>query len=307
MNQRERKTYSAEFIRINRKYEAKYFPLVRKAIKAKISSLIAALNEGGYAAGIQLLSTSIGNAEISKVVKRLYLEVGLRHARKTYRHLRAMEQQERKSRYGRMEQKGFGYNAEWVAFILNYLEATLLEQITFEVDRTTRDRLLKVLQDGVAEGLSIDLMVKKLEDLPLTRVQAARIVRTETNRAANVGTIAAVDTSEYLMQKEWISARDVRTRGVNPKDHADHIYLNGKVVDFEEKFKDSRSGSLLSFPGDPEGKAEDVINCRCCVAPRAKRDENGRLMKKPAVYAPVLGMLRPPIAASPNIGLRVTN
>jgi hypothetical protein len=310
MNNQERRTYSSEFERINRKFEAKWFPKVEKTLKGKVSSLINIVKARGVQAGMDALAVDLINKDLHDTVKDLYLEVGLRHARKTYRHIK--QDVGRKSYASQVETKGFGFNADWAAFILNYLQEFLTSKITFDVNATTREKLLEVLQQGVADGLSIEEMVNQLEDLPFIPFQTARIVRTEINRAANVGTMAAVDTSEYEMNKEWISAHDRRTRG-NPmtgqNDHADHWNMNGLVVGYEEKFTDTRSKTQLSFPGDPEAGAADTVNCRCSVAPIAKRDQNGRLIPKaqPAVYTPVLGIYKPPIAAGPYVGLRVGN
>jgi hypothetical protein len=304
MNQKERDKYSQEFIRINRQYEKKYFPKIRKAIKAKVSSLTSDIKNKGIEAAQASLSTDIVNVELSNVVKKLYLEVGLRHSRKTYRYIKA-EALTMKNRSVPLETKGFGFNEQWIAFILNYLQEFLLQKITYTVNETTRRVLTETLQQGIADGIGIDEMVARLEALPLTNTQAARITRTEINRAANVGTMAAVDTSEWEMQKEWISATDYRVRGRNPKDHADHWQLNGQVVDFEEKFRDRKSGDLLMFPGDPKASAATTVNCRCSAAPIAKRDANGNLVPKAQAYAPVLGMLRPPIAASPAFTFQV--
>jgi uncharacterized protein with gpF-like domain len=200
-----------------------------------------------------------------------------------------------------METKGFGFNEQWIAFILQYLQQFLIDKITFKVSNTTRDKLLDVLQQGIADGLGIEDMVNLLEDLPFTRTQAARITRTEINRAANVGTMAGVSTSEYEMNKEWIAAHDHRTRGVNPKDHADHYNLDGQVVDIDGKFRDPINGHELSFPGDPEAAAEDVVNCRCSSAPIAKKDVNGFLVPKPqpAQVIPFSVIREIPIAAQP--------
>src|SRR5690606_15512334 len=121
--------------------------------------------------------------------------------------------------------KGFGFNYAWTQFIINYLEKFLLEKITYEVARSTRDALLKILAASTAAGWSIDQTIDRLQDWPFERYQAARIVRTEVNRAANVGNKAQAETSEYQQVKEWMSATDNRVRG-NPvngkKDHADH-------------------------------------------------------------------------------------
>jgi hypothetical protein len=73
------------------------------------------------------------------------------------------------------------------------------------------------------------------------------------------------------------------------------------VIGFDEKFKDSRNGDLLEFPGDPNASAASVVNCRCSVAPIPKRDQNGFLVPKPqpAQVIPIGGVRQIPIAARP--------
>lgn len=313
MNTEQRKIWKTDFERINRRFEKKFFPKVQKAIKSKVSSLINVIRETGIDSGQRFISTDLTNIELSNTVKKLYLEVGLQYARREYRRqrqdIRTIGFSKKKAMVLKtqsvpMETKGFGFNEQWVAFILQYLQQFLIEKITFRVAETTREKLLDVLQEGIAEGWSIDEMVKRLEDLPFTRFQAARITRTEINRAANVGTMAGVDTSEYEMNKEWIAAHDKRTRG-NPydgqKDHADHWNLDAQVVDFNGKFKDPRNGDELEFPGDPKASAASTINCRCSVAPIPKRDENGFLVPKPqpAVVIPLGARIIEPLAARP--------
>lgn len=176
--------------------------------------------------------------------------------------------------------KRFGFNEAWTNFIKQYLQRFLIEKITFDVSTTTRDKLLEVLNQAVTEGWSVDRTVKEIEDLPFLKFQAARIVRTEVGRAANVGTKAQSETFPYEQMKEWISAHDKRVRGLNPDDHASHIGLDGTRINAGDLFKDPRNGDLLDHPGDPRASAESTINCRCTVAYTAKRDANGRLIPK---------------------------
>lgn len=263
---------------INRKYELKYFPKVYKALKAKASSLIGIVKRDGINAAMAYVD--VNNPMLSKAVENLYLEVGLRYARSNERRLRA---ETGKGYSPSIERKGFGFNDEWTKFIKDYLTKFLIEKITFAVNNTTRSALLAVLQEAVEKGWGIDETVKRLEELPFLRYQAARIVRTEVNRASNVGHLAQGSTYEFEMTKEWVAAKDKRTRG-NPidgfNDHADHWRLDGVKIDFYDKFRDPRNGDLLEAPGDPNASAASTINCRCRIVTRAKRDEDGNLIPK---------------------------
>jgi hypothetical protein len=82
------------------------------------------------------------------------------------------------------------------------------------------------------------------------------------------------------MKKTWSSSEDKRVRGLNPKDHASHVDLNGTTIDFEDEFVDSVNGDRLIAPGDPNASAKSVINCRCLIKLTPKRDLNGRLIPK---------------------------
>lgn len=258
----------SQYLRVNRNFEKQYYPKIRKAIHVKVQAVIDDLKAGGYDRAFTNLSTDFGNDQLQGIVQDLYVNVGLRHARLTYRRLQADVK------------KGFGFNTEWTNFIINYLKQYLIQKITFDVSNTTRNALMKVLTAGTIQGLSIDQMVGKLEDWPFERYQAARIVRTETNRASNVGATAQESTSEYEQQKEWLSVQDFRTRGHNPKDHANHVALNGTVIDSGDQFIDPRNQDRLMFPGDPKGSAVSTINCRCQAVYVNKRDANGVLVPK---------------------------
>lgn len=277
MTNSQRRKYGREVERINRRAEVRWQRPVQKAIQTKAKAVIARLRDGGIEAATRYLMEDIGNPGLAAAVKRLYVEVGLIHAKRVNAELRKDEKIIIK-RTGAL-----GRNAEWIAFILEYLERNLTSNLTFNMGATTRDALMLAIRKGVADGKGVDDIIALLEDWPYARFQAARIIRTEINRAANVGTQAAGSTFEYEQQKEWIAAKDSRTRG-NPingqKDHANHWQLDGIVVDEMGAFIDPRNGDRLQFPGDPAASAASVINCRCSAALTGKRDENGRLIPK---------------------------
>lgn len=261
---------------IQRRYEVNYFPKVKKAIDKEISSLIETVKTEGVQAGVNEVNKMITIPGLPVVVQQLYQKVGLRFARMQWS---KFLQQKRQT-------KGFGFNDVWAGFIKDFLFRFLLEKITFQVSAYTRDVLLTTLNKAIEEGWGVDKIVKELQDLPLSRTQAARIVRTEVTRAANTGAMAAGSTFEFEQEKEWIAANDARTRGRNPEDHASHVLLDGTVIDYDDYFTDSRNGDKLRFPGDPGGngipetKPASTCNCRCSIAIVGKVDERGRLIPK---------------------------
>jgi len=266
---------------LQRRYELNYFPKVKKAIQNRISSLISVIQENGIQAGYNHLSQQVDSGGLGKVIEEMYLTVGKRFARVQWTELQRQKRLAKKSvTVFSLQTKGFGFNQEWVDFIKNYLFRFLLEKIVYRVSETTRNSLLDVLNKAIENGWGISETVGELDDLPLSRTQAARIVRTEITRAANTGAMAAGSTFEFEQVKEWIAANDMRTRGTDPEDHASHRGLDGQIVDYEQHFIDPRNGDKLMFPGDPEAKAESTINCRCSVAVVAKLDQRGRLIPK---------------------------
>jgi hypothetical protein len=270
---------------VNKKYEVLFFQKIKKTIDAKFDETIAVVKSHGVKAAISSLNKDLTNPELTAEIQRLYASVGVRYANETYRSLKIKERGLKKpvKSFDDIELKAggsFGFNFKWVQWILDYLKIHLIQNITFNVNRTTRDFLLSVLNESISKGWGIDETVRALNGSGFSEMQAARIVRTEVNMASNAGTLAAGETYEFQMQKEWIAVHDNRTRGVDPKDHASHIALDGTIIDFEDLFVDSRNGDRLRSPGDPRASAESVINCRCQMSLKPKEDANGRLIPK---------------------------
>jgi hypothetical protein len=263
-----REEFITEYSRINRKLEDYYYPRIRKAIHSKTAEVSDRLKDSIHEARA-FLAKDISNPQLTKIIRELYVEVGSRHARLNYSRLKSL-----------VTLKGFGYNEQWIAFITDFLNKFLLDKVTIQINETTRDALLAALDDMQQRGLSTDQMIDELENWPFEKYQAARIARTEVNRAANTGAKAQNATSEWQQVKEWIAVEDFRTRGRHAKDHADHWDLNGTVVDEDAFFIDPRNGDHLDFPGDPRAKAESTINCRCAVSYSYKRDKDGNLIPK---------------------------
>lgn len=88
----------------------------------------------------------------------------------------------------------------------------------------------------------------------ISKNNAARIVRTEGHRitetAAHHAQQKAKDRGADVV-KIWDASLDAKTRD-------SHVKVDGEIRELDKKFSNG-----LMFPGDPSGKAAEVINCRC--------------------------------------------
>jgi len=240
----------------NNKIEHIFVPKIKTAIKKQYSSFIDDLTLGiDYAT--RNLQFQVWNKDLIPIIRQIYATSGLRGAVSSYSYLK------RDIKY-----RGFGQNEKWTQQVLDYLQSYILEKAVLPISETTKKYILFVVSEGIKEGWSIDKMVSKIVDEQILENRARMITRTEVIRAANVGHTIGARAFPYEVAKSWSAARDHRTR------HS-HRLVNGEVVEEEDRF----SNGLL-FPGDPEGPPEEVINCRCRVIYKAKRDRSGRIIPR---------------------------
>lgn len=122
-----------------------------------------------------------------------------------------------------------------------------------------RDETVFQIKQEIAKGLingeSYRKMSRRLKnELDIDANKSLTIARTEGGRARSEATQDSMEEAVekgVVMKKRWLSTVDERTR-------TSHRYLDGEVVDIDEKF----SNGLL-MPRDPTGSASEVINCRC--------------------------------------------
>jgi hypothetical protein len=169
-----------------------------------------------------------------------------------------------------------GYNAELVAEVISYMRLHNLQMVT-EITDTMKDFILQQLVEAQRTGASISQVANIVAASNFPANRAIVISRTETIKAANFGAVQAAKKSGFLLEKEWISARDIRTRRT-PRDEYSHVFMNGKTVQIDEAFQvpNRHNGfDSLQQPGDPGGAAADVIQCRCTVGFNVIRGANG--------------------------------
>jgi hypothetical protein len=169
-----------------------------------------------------------------------------------------------------------GYNEELIAEIIAYLRLHDLQMVS-EISDTMKAWIMENLIEGQKQGLSITQVAENIakSDFPVNR--AAVIARTETIKAANFGAMQAAKKSGFRLEKEWIAAKDIRTRRI-PRDEFSHLAMNGKTAQMDEPFLvPNRNGShdKLMQPGDPSGDVADVVQCRCTVGFNVLRGADG--------------------------------
>lgn len=249
--------------------EKKYAPRVYRALKSMSDAFTEELRKGNTSMTIGL------NEKIGEVLRQMHIEGAMTEGKLRLRELR------------KSEQKRLGpTNEEWIQEVIDRLSFHSLRFIN-SISETTREWLLKQLEEGVREGLSLNEIAAKI-DARVKQTYANRsfaIARTELVRSTNMGTQIASEKYEYEVDKVWMTAGDHRVRGSFGKSKFNHVILNNTKVGSEEAFN---NGEELRFPGDPEASPANTINCRCTVALVAKRDSDGNLiLKKPRLYAVV--------------------
>ena len=137
-----------------------------------------------------------------------------------------------------------------------------------------RRRLQNELAQATILGESQREIIKRIRKVTgQTVAQARRVAQTERTRVQSQARWQAGNEAEQMglrVYNIW------RTRMVRSRES--HIALNGKAAMQGERFP----GSVLRYPGDPDGRAEDVINCHCVLEPHILRrgysvTEDGRV------------------------------
>ncbi|MCK9355686.1 MAG: phage portal protein [Dehalococcoidia bacterium] len=144
--------------------------------------------------------------------------------------------------------------------ILRFLSKYVAEQITAVFDSTKRE-VRKIVAAGLQENVPTDDIARSLKGkyrewygesgVAFDTSRAFTIARTEVHSLAGFAQHEAAAQSGVLLFKEWVSSLDARTRD-------SHAAMNGEVRPMDEPYSNG-----LMAPGDPDGDAGEIINCRC--------------------------------------------
>lgn len=137
----------------------------------------------------------------------------------------------------------------------------LYKRLGIEVS-TLKKAVTQEISRGIATGLGYGDIARNIANAtsaPFSRTKT--IARTEGHRVQQTSTADAQRAAKEQgadVVKQWDSTLDGKTR-------ESHRRVDGEIRELDEKF----SNGLL-YPGDPNGAAAEVINCRCASLTRAR-------------------------------------
>jgi uncharacterized protein with gpF-like domain len=243
-------------------YERKAYRIIQRHLKMLLGDLpINNISELTYP---YIVSASITDEKIKAMLLDVYTNIGFDYAKKV------------NSTIENTKKDNILFNDALLKEILLFLTNKGGIKITSIKDTLTENVIDAIKQVIGENGTLIDIqnviynITRRSQSF--YKWQALRIARTETTFSANFAAIETAKNSTFEIEKTWISAKDDRTRH-------DHLIENGKKVDFDKPFK-LDDGTLMMFPGDTDAPAKQVINCRCTVGFKGKRDADGFLIMK---------------------------
>jgi len=125
-------------------------------------------------------------------------------------------------------------------------------------DATFAD-IKKLLEQAYSDQWEQSKLIKEIHSLykEYGYTRAEMIARTEMAGVMNTGAEEGYRQAG-VKKKEWMASLDGATRD-------DHAAADGQIVDIDQPF--NIGGEMLMAPGDPNGSAANVINCRCTLLP----------------------------------------
>ena len=256
-----------QWLKLHQKYERYAYPKFREGLRLSYQPLLDNVNMISYENYKDVIPMLVKRQPLIAAYATVYSKVGLMHGKIVGKELNQL--QDRK-RYVRDI-----YESEFLSAIYEWVQTHLGRRIV-DVNDYTIELIQQLVENALDRSYTVSQMTSYLErqlnSPKFNRMRALRIARTETTTAANHGAFKAAESSDLVMDKEWISISDNRTR------HS-HLAENGQTAEQYGKFTMS-DGTLMLYPGDQSAPAKQVVNCRCTYAFIPRRDEDGLLIFK---------------------------
>jgi uncharacterized protein with gpF-like domain len=236
-----------------------YSPKFKKELQAQVDTFCRTqdLNE-------------ISSKGLKTTLYSLHVAMGTKTAEMSYKSLK-----KGKNGIVIIEHKGWLTDL-WQNVITRYLDLKGLSELVEEITNTTKEQIQRFLKKGILEGKPLQQTIKELKTAGITNYRAELIARTETGRAANVGSMVGAVSTGLKTNKIWISTLDNRTRRI-PPDKTDHFHMNGIEVPMDDRFEvfGLDGTEYMLHPCDPTASAGNTCNCRCTIGYKVVRDSAG--------------------------------
>lgn len=141
-------------------------------------------------------------------------------------------------------------------------EPNLLPQAAFDKAKDTAwnsRHVTSAVTQAVLQGQTVPQLATSIAGIAAMDQRAAvKAARTAITSAHSLGKLKGYERAAGMgidVKKQWLAALDSRTRG-------SHRHLDGEVVELDAEFSNG-----LKYPGDPDGPASEVYNCRCTLVP----------------------------------------
>lgn len=211
---------------------------------------------------------------VTKLLNEIYVDTGVEFAKQSYRQLKSdlNELNLKQSDIYNLETKGLQLKDDqmlinvWSANLLEFVRTRCgdkIQSITQLLYESIQKITKKVISEAALNGWGADKVAREIRKNynDMAKWEALRIARTEVVGASNEGACKGADSLGIELNKIWLSALKETTR-------AWHADLNETEVGQNEPF--DVDGDLMMYPGDPSGRADNVINCLCAVTHRIK-------------------------------------
>lgn len=141
-------------------------------------------------------------------------------------------------------------------------EPDLLPQAAFDKAKDTAwnsRHVTSAVTQAVLQGQTVPQLAASIAGIAAMDQRAAmKAARTAITSAHSLGKLKGYERAAGMgidVEKQWLAALDSRTRG-------SHRHLDSEVVKLDAEFSNG-----LKYPGDPDGPASEVYNCRCTLVP----------------------------------------
>ena len=141
-------------------------------------------------------------------------------------------------------------------------EPNLLPQAAFDKAKDTAwnsRHVTSAVTQAVLQGQTVPQLAASIAGIAAMDQRAAmKAARTAMTSAHSLGKLKGYERAAGMgidVEKQWLAALDPRTRG-------SHRHLDGETVKLDAEFSNG-----LKYPGDPDGPASEVYNCRCTLVP----------------------------------------